>query len=150
MPIPFKALTIAAVALLGAQSVAAADLTPVGRWYTIDEQTGQQTSIIEITQTGDVLIGRIVKVMPKPGDPANPICDKCDGPEKNQPYLGMTILKGFKHDGDEWNGGTILDPRSGNVYSSEFHLDDTGKKLFVRGYMGISLLGKTTTWVRAE
>jgi len=147
---PFKALTISALALLGAQSASAADPTPVGRWFTVDEKTGQQTSVIEITQTGDVLSGRIIKVMPEPGDPANPVCGKCDGPEKDQPYLGMMILKGFKRDGDGWDGGTILDPRSGNVYSSEFHLDDSGKKLLVRGYLGISLLGRTATWVRDE
>lgn len=145
-----KSLTISGLVLLGAQSAGAADLTAVGRWFTVDEKTGQQTSIIEITQTGDVLNGRIIKVMPEPGDPANPVCSKCDGPEKNQPYVGMMILKGFKRDGDEWNGGTILDPRSGDVYSSNFHLDDSGKKLLVRGYLGISLLGRTTTWVRDE
>ena len=150
MSVPLRALTLSALALLGAQRVAAADLTAVGRWFTVDEKTGQETSIIEITQTGDVLNGRIIKVMPKPGDPANPICHKCDGPEKDQPYVGMMILKGFKRDGDEWSGGTILDPRSGNVYSSNFHLDDSGKKLLVRGYLGISLLGRTATWIKDE
>ena len=150
MSVPFKALTISALALLGAQSAAAADLTPVGRWFTIDEKTGAQTGVIEITQAGDVLNGRIIRVMPKPGDPANPVCKKCDGPEKDQPMLGMVILKGFKRDGDEWDGGTILDPRSGSVYSSELRLDDGGRKLLVRGYIGISLLGRTQTWLREE
>ena len=150
MSVPLRALTISALMLLGAQSVAVADPSPLGRWRTIDDKTGEQTGVIEITQTGDVLTGRIIKVIPKPGDPANPVCKKCDGPEKDQPILGMMILKGFKRDGDGWDGGTILDPRSGNVYSSEFHLDDSGKKLLVRGYIGISLLGRTATWVRDE
>ena len=150
VPSSLKALTISGLVLFGAQSIAAADPSPLGRWRTIDDKTGEQTGVIEITQTGDVLSGRIVKVIPKPGDAANPVCSKCDGPDKDQPILGMTILKGFKRDGDGWDGGTILDPRSGNVYSSEFHLDDSGKKLLVRGYIGISLLGRTATWVKDE
>lgn len=146
----FKALTISGLLLLGAQSAIAVDSSPVGRWRTIDDKTGEQTGVVEIDQSGDVLTGRIIKIIPKPGDPANPTCKKCDGPEKDQPILGMEILKGFRRDGDGWDGGTILDPRSGNVYSSEFHLDDGGKKLLVRGYIGISLLGRTATWLRDE
>jgi len=145
-----KALTLSSLALLGAQSVAAADLSPLGRWRTIDDKTGEQTGVVEITQAGDVITGRIVKIVPKPGDPANPVCKKCDGPEKDQPIVGMMILKGFRRDGDGWDGGTILDPRSGNVYNSEFHLDDDGRKLLVRGYIGISLFGRTATWIRDE
>lgn len=124
--------------------------SPLGRWRTIDDETGAQSGLVEITQIGNELTGRIVKIIPRAGDPADPVCKKCDGPEKNQRVLGMTILKGFKRDGDEWDGGTILDPRSGNVYSSELRLDDAGKKLFVRGYIGISLLGRTTIWQRDE
>jgi len=145
-----RLIIISAAALLCAQSVFAADLSPVGRWRTIDDKTGEQTSVVEITQAGDVLNGRVIKIIPKAGDPADPTCKKCEGPEKDQRILGMTILKGFKRDGDEWDGGTILDPRSGNVYNSELRLDEDGKKLQVRGYIGISLFGRTATWIRAE
>jgi len=63
---------------------------------------------------------------------SDPVCKNCDGSEKNQRTVGLMILKGFKRDGDEWDGGTILDPRSGEVYSSELRLNDDGKKLLVR------------------
>jgi uncharacterized protein (DUF2147 family) len=143
-------LAAGALAVLFSLGASAAELTPVGHWRTFSDKTGAQTGVIEITQSGDELTGRIIKVIPGPGDPADPVCNKCDGPEKDQRVLGMVILKGFKRDGDGWDGGTILDPRSGNVYSSEIHLDDGGKKLQVRGYIGISLLGRTATWIRDE
>jgi uncharacterized protein (DUF2147 family) len=145
-----KHLTISVLLLLSAQSAFAADLSPVGRWRTIDDKTGEQTGVVDIVQSGDELTGRVIKIIPKPGDPADPVCKKCDGPERDQRIVGMMILKGFKRDGDEWDGGTILDPRSGNVYSSELRLDDGGKKLLVRGYIGISLIGRTATWIRDE
>jgi len=136
---------------LVAQSAAADDMTPVGRWRAVSDKTGNVTGIIEITAVGDSLQGRIVKSIPDPDDdPPDTICTKCDGPDKNKPILGLTIMKGFHKDGDSWDGGTILDPRSGNVYSAEMHLGDNGKKLFLRGYLGISLLGRTETWLRAE
>lgn len=140
---------LASVAMIMTNATATEN-SPLGRWRTIDDETGAQSGLVEITQIGNELTGRIVKIIPRAGDPADPVCKKCDGPEKNQRVLGMTILKGFKRDGDEWDGGTILDPRSGNVYSSELRLDDAGNKLFVRGYIGISLIGRTTIWQRDE
>ncbi len=128
----------------------AADSSPLGRWRTFSSKTGAETGLVEITQSGNALFGRVVKIIQQPGDPADPVCDRCDGPEKNQRILGMTILKNFKRDGDEWDGGTILDPRSGSVYNSELWLEDGGRKLKVRGYIGISLLGRSVTWLRAE
>jgi uncharacterized protein (DUF2147 family) len=62
----------------------------------------------------------------------------------------MTILTGMKKDGGEYNGGKILDPANGKVYKSKMSLADDGKKLDVRGYIGLPMLGRTQTWVRAE
>jgi uncharacterized protein (DUF2147 family) len=127
------------------------EMTPVGRWRTVSDKTGHVNGIVEITAVGDSLEGKIVKSIPDPDDdPPDTICTKCDGPDKNKPILGLTIMKGFHKDGDNWDGGTILDPRSGDVYSAEMHTGDNGKKLFLRGYLGISLLGRTETWLRAE
>ena len=145
-----KALAATVALLCSVSGAIAGDLSPVGRWRTINDKTGAQDGLIEITQTGGELSGRIVETKPQPGDSTDGLCHKCDGAERNQAIAGMTILKGFKRDGDEWNGGTIMDPRSGDVYSSKMHLDETGKKLYVRGYIGISLLGRTTTWIRDE
>ena len=145
-----RAFAVLIFVLLGVQNAPGADLSPVGRWWTISSKTNAVTGVVEITQSGDELVGKVVKLIPQPGDPVDPVCKKCDGPEKGQHVLGMTILKGFKRDGDEWDGGTILDPRTGNVYSSEMHVDPGGEKLFLRGYIGISLLGRTETWLREK
>lgn len=144
----FVAATLASI--IAASGQCAADPSVVGRWRTISDKTGLQTGVVEINQAGDALVGKVIKIIPQAGDPADPVCKKCDGAEKDQRILGMTILKGFHRDGDEWDGGTILDPRTGSVYSSEIRLDDGGRKLLVRGYIGISLLGRTQTWLRDE
>ncbi len=146
----FGMWSLAAIMLALSWSASAAELSPLGRWWLFDDETGARSGIIEITLSHDELVGRIVKLIPKPGDPPEFVCDRCDGPEKNQRVLGMIILKGLKRDGDMWDGGNILDPRTGNVYSCELRVDVSGKELYLRGYLGISLLGRTQTWVREE
>ena len=147
--IPAIVFVIVLPAMIGSV-VRAEDMSPVGRWKTISDTTGRETGVVEITRTGDTLSGKVVRIIPGVGDPADPVCRKCDGPEKDQRILGMTILKNFHRDGDEWDGGTILDPKTGSIYSSELRLDDGGRKLKVRGYIGISLIGRTQTWIRDE
>ncbi len=143
-------LALATLAAMTATLAFAAEPSPIGRWRTIDDETGAESGLIEIMQAGDALVGKIIKIIPHTGDPADPVCARCDGPGKNQRVLGMTILKGFKRDGEKWGGGTILDPRSGYIYRSELRLADGGKTLLVRGYIGISLLGRTVRWQRDE
>ncbi|MEF9942731.1 MAG: DUF2147 domain-containing protein, partial [Burkholderiaceae bacterium] len=77
-------------------------------------------------------------------------CDQCSGARKDQPVIGMTILWGLKNEGDEWTGGEILDPKNGKTYKAKAKLVDGGKKLEVRGFLGISLFGRTQTWVREQ
>jgi uncharacterized protein (DUF2147 family) len=139
-----------AVAMFALSAASAADLSPVGRWRTFSSRTGRESGMVEIMLVGDTLVGKVIKVIQQPGDPVDPVCGKCEGAEKGQRVIGMTILKGLHRDGDAWDGGTILDPRAGTVYSAEVRLDDGGRKLLVRGYLGISLLGRTVTWLRAE
>jgi uncharacterized protein (DUF2147 family) len=143
-----KLLPLAALATLAATAACAADMSPVGRWRTFDNETGREAGIIEIVQSGDEVVGKVVRLIPAPGDPQDPICDNCGGPLKNRRVLGMMLLKGFRRDGAVWDGGTILDPRTGYVYSSQLRLGDDGKTLLVRGYIGIPLLGHTVTWIR--
>ena len=126
----------------------AGDPSPVGRWVTMDEKTNSPRSIIEIADVDGALEGKIVKIYDHPGDVPGHPCRKCSGDLKDKPIVGMTVMHGLKRDGDEWSGGTILDPSSGNLYSAELHLADGGEKLDVRGYLGISLLGRSQTWVR--
>ena len=141
-------MAIAAFVFLGVAPLHAGELSPIGRWRTFDRATGAQNGVIEITDKDGTLEGRVVKMIAMPGDPANPVCHKCARPDKDQPVLGMTVLKGLKHEGNAWVDGTILDPHTGYVYGSEIRLDESGTKLFVRGYLGISLMGRTVTWIR--
>lgn len=128
----------------------AADDSPVGLWKNIDDATGKPKALIRITESNGALQGKIEQLFRAPGEDQNPKCDKCDGARKDQPIVGMEILSGLKKDGDEYAGGEILDPNNGKVYKSKLHLTDAGKKLSVRGYIGMPMLGRSQVWVRQE
>lgn len=125
-------------------------VSPVGKWITIDEKTGKPRGIIEITDQNGVLNGSIVGYYPRTGEPKVPLCQKCTDERKNQPIIGMVFLENMKKYGDEYTGGKILDPESGNIYSAKMKLLPGNKKLEVRGYLGISLFGRSQTWIRAN
>lgn len=123
----------------------AANDSPAGRWTTIDDKTGKERSIVDLTVSGNTLSGRIVKIFPQPGDTG--ICSKCPGAFKDKPILGMNFVWGLKNEGNGvWSGGSILDPKSGKVYKAKMTLD--GNRLNVRGYVGVSILGRTQVWKR--
>ena len=146
-----QAILIAlAAAAFVSSGVRAQDASPVGVWKTIDDQSGKPASLVRITESNGELRGKIEKLFREPGEDPNPKCDKCEGERKDQPIVGMTILTGMKQDGDGYDGGQILDPANGKVYRSKMSLTDGGKKLDVRGYIGIPLLGRTQTWLREE
>ncbi len=118
---------------------------PTGRWKTIDDETGQPKSIVEIRRGGDgTYTGRIVELL-NPSRP-NPTCDKCSDDRKNQPITGMEIIRGMRASGSEFSGGTILKPDEGKVYRSKMKLIDGGQKLEVSGC--IAFLCKSQVWVR--
>ncbi|MGO4379268.1 DUF2147 domain-containing protein [Pseudoduganella sp. RAF53_2] len=141
--------TLMATAVLAAAPAFAQD-TPVGLWKNIDDVSGKPKALIRITEDNGVLQGKIEKLFRTPEEDQNPVCDKCSDARKNQPILGMTMLTGLKKDGDEYNGGEILDPNNGKVYRSKLKVADGGKKLEVRGYIGVPLLGRSQTWVREQ
>ncbi|MDB5971771.1 MAG: hypothetical protein JWQ90_4221 [Hydrocarboniphaga sp.] len=147
MKIQIKKLNASLAALLLALPAFAAGATPVGRWQTIDDATGKPKSIVEITDTGGELQGKVIKLL-NPSKP-NPTCDKCEGELQGKPIEGMTILWGIKKDGEVWDGGKIIDPESGKVYSAKLTPEAGGDKLQVRGYLGISMLGRTQEWIKA-
>ena len=126
------------------------EATPVGLWRTIDDKTGKEKSLVRITEVNGELRGTIEKLIREPNEDQNPVCDKCSGDKKNKPVLGMMIMTGLKRDGKEWTGGEILDPNNGKTYKCKMSLDDGGKKLNVRGFIGVSLLGRTQVWIREE
>tara|TARA_B110001469_G_scaffold107468_2_gene107702 strand:- start:3 stop:458 length:456 start_codon:yes stop_codon:yes gene_type:complete len=128
-------------------SVTLSAQTIFGKWNSKNEDTGEIDSVIEIYKENSKAYARVVKVMdPKRQDV---ICELCEGSKKGQKILGMNILDGLEKDGKEWSGGTILDPRNGNAYKCYILLEKPNK-LKIRGYIGISLFGKTAYWERAE
>lgn len=124
---------------------------PEGCWKTIDDNTGEEKSIILIKKNSmGEFTGKVIKVI-KTDDGSNPEtkrCDKCEGDKKDQLINGMTVMWGVKQDGDEWTGGQILDPKTGSVYSVKFTLSEDNTKLNVRGYIGFSMLGRSQTWLK--
>lgn len=136
--------------LLGLASLvmgAAASPSPVGIWRTFDDRTGKESGRVAITEQAGTLTGRITGIL-DPHD-AVQICTLCTGARHDQPVLGMTVLTGMHRDGNEWDGGQILDPRTGSIYHCTLRLEDGGARLVVRGYVGISLFGRSQTWWRA-
>ena len=138
------------IALVLALPMAAfAQQSPVGTWTTIDDETGQPKSVVEISEAADgSLVGTVVEVLQSEQGP-NPVCSKCTGDRKDQPIEGMQIIWGVTEGrGGEWGGGKILDPASGKTYSVKMSTADDGQTLEVRGFMGFSLLGRTQEWQR--
>ena len=91
------------------------------------------------------LFGRVTEV--RPGRTTHDLCDKCSGEYKNQLILGMVILRNFHPDGDDWVGGMVVDPENGSEYKGKIWA--VGKdSLRLRGFIGISLLGRTESWTR--
>jgi uncharacterized protein (DUF2147 family) len=141
--------TLLAIAAMAALPAFAQD-TPVGLWKNIDDVSGKPKALIRITETNGVLEGKIEKLFRDADQDQNPVCDKCSDVRKNQPILGMVMLNGLKKDGNEYNGGEILDPNNGKTYKVRLTPVEGGKTLAVRGYIGAPLLGRTQTWLRVE
>lgn len=138
------------ISVLFSSTAIAQDASPVGVWKTIDDQTGKPKSLVRITDNNGELRGKVERLFREPDDEQNPKCDKCTDERKDQPIIGMVILTGMKKEGSEYNGGQILDPASGKIYKSKMSLSEGGKKLDVRGYIGVPMLGRTQTWERVE
>lgn len=132
-------LTVLTVFTIQAQTI-------TGKWKTIDDETGEAKSIVEITEKNGKYYGKILEILT---DKKDAKCDKCPGADKGKPIKGLTIIKGLKKDGSSYTGGTITDPGSGKEYKCAIKLNGTNK-LDVRGYVGIQALGRTQTWVRVN
>ncbi|HEX8405043.1 MAG TPA: DUF2147 domain-containing protein [Duganella sp.] len=146
----FAAFALTALLSIAPFAPALAADTPVGLWKNIDDETGKPKALIRITENEGAFQGQIEKLYREPNEDQNPKCDKCEGARKDQPIVGMVILSGLKKEGEEFNGGEIVDPKNGKVYKAKMHLTDAGKKLNVRGYVGMPMLGRSQVWVRQE
>ncbi|MGO9325519.1 MAG: DUF2147 domain-containing protein [Terracidiphilus sp.] len=125
-----------------------AQISPVGRWKTVDDATGKVKSIVQIHEEDGKLYGTIEELFDPPVP--HPTCYLCSGDLKDRPLVGLQVLSGFAPDGSQWSGGQVLDPETGKIYSASLSLEDRGKKLRLHGYFLIPLLGRTEHWLRDE
>jgi uncharacterized protein (DUF2147 family) len=122
----------------------------VGKWKTIDDETNQAKSIVQIWKADDGLYyGKVMKLFDE--TKKDDVCNKCDPKDARykQKVVGMKIIMKMKMtSSNEWTDGTILDPNNGKVYKCKLYRE--GKNLMVRGFIGISVIGRTQTWLPAE
>ncbi|MDB5920335.1 MAG: hypothetical protein JWR40_4569 [Massilia sp.] len=144
------ALMFALAAMLAGPSARADESSPVGLWKNIDDVSGKPKALIRISDNKGELEGRIEKLFRPADQDQNPKCNLCEGANKDQPVIGMLFMSGLKKSGDEYTGGQILDPDNGKVYKSKLTLVEGGKKVNVRGYIGVPMLGRSQVWVRQE
>lgn len=118
----------------------------LGKWKTIDDETGEAKSIVEIYKKNDKVFGRIIEILNK--DKQDAICDKCEGEDKGRPILGLEIIKDMEKSGDYYKEGTIFDPTKGKEYTCRLGITDNKDVLQVRGY--IAFLYSTQYWERVN
>jgi uncharacterized protein (DUF2147 family) len=119
----------------------------IGKWKTIDDETGKPKSVVEIFEKSGKVYGKIIEIIDI--EKRDKKCESCPAEDKNKPILGLTIIKGLTKEGDEYTDGKILDPKNGKLYKCTIELD--GKdKLKVRGYIGFSFIGRSQIWQRVK
>lgn len=116
-----------------------------GKWYSTNETTGKIDAVIEMYKKNGKAFAKVLDI--KDLKHKNALCELCKDANKNKPILGLNILSGLEKDNQEWSGGRILDPRNGKDYRCYIKLIDKNT-LKIRGYIGISLIGKTAYWTR--
>ena len=140
--------------VLSLASVTAFSATIEGFWHSIDDRTGEKLSIVEIRKGADGRYhGKIAYRYPVPGGVALTHCTKCPPPYTNQPIVGLEFFSGFKQDEKNPNlyvDGRVLEPKSGKIYKGKANLSADGKRLRLRGYVGVSALGRTQVWIRTD
>lgn len=141
-----KEIATTLTCLLAVSPALAAD-PPLGKWNTIDDKTGKVVSEVQLYDQGGKVYGKITGLTePNDAQGKPKTCTKCEGADKNQPIVGLVIIKDLAADGERFKGGTILDPEDGKVYKAEVWTESD--KLKVRGYLG--LFYKTQTWTKAK
>lgn len=119
------------------------------QWQTIDDKTSEKKAVIQLTESGGKVSGKIIKVLNK--EKADALCTKCPGSLKNKPVEGLQILSGLKADGNnQWSDGKLVDPESGKTYSGKLTLSDNGQSLKLRGFVGTPVFGRSQTWQRIK
>lgn len=134
--------------LLAITTTSLAQSPVLGKWTTIDDESGKPRSVVEIMQRGPKVFGKIIKLHPQPGEDPDPVCDQCaeDDDRFNKKIIGLEIIRNMVWSGKELTEGTILDPESGKVYQCKLWLEDDMLK--VRGYWGPFF--RTQTWKKVH
>lgn len=149
---PLLALLLVAVSICPRPAAAAGQPSswnsPVGLWSPIDSATGKPVGLIAIYEQHGLYYGRIEPFSPH--DNRNARCTACTGSRHNQPMIGLVLMRHLRYQNGRYVGGDILDPRNGHVFDCELRLIDGGRKLLVRGYLGIPLLGRSLVWQRMQ
>jgi uncharacterized protein (DUF2147 family) len=127
-------------------SHAADSQSPIGLWKTIDDKTGKPRALVRIYLQDGKYFGKIEQSF-TPGAETR-VCSECTDERKNQPMIGLLIIRNVTLRDGEYGGGDILDPDNGSVYRCKFHLENDGTVLVVRGFIGFALLGRSQTWHR--
>jgi uncharacterized protein (DUF2147 family) len=132
--------------LLIAFSIAINAQTIFGKWHSKNNITGEIEAVIRMYEKGQKAFAKIIEI--KDPEKQNSICNLCRGKNKGKIILGLNILTGLEKNGNKWSEGSILDPRNGKIYTCYIELINPNK-LKIRGYIGISLFGKTAYWEKA-
>ncbi len=146
-----RAVTVSA-ALLGSACGAWAADSPEGNWRTIDDRSGFAKALVRIVKEADgTYSGTITKTIPRPDYTPQDFCHNCPAPYTGQKIVGLKILSGLQVDPNNPNqliNGKVLDPLSGKLYNCKAKLSNEGRRLSIRGYIGVSMLGRTQVWLR--
>ncbi|RZJ65256.1 MAG: DUF2147 domain-containing protein [Flavobacterium sp.] len=140
-----KLLTLLVAVLL--TSFAPINNGVIGKWKTIDDETGKAIAIVDIYENGGKVYGKVIDIFNAVDKKR--VCVNCSGSDKNKPLLGLTVIKGLTKEGSEYTNGKILDPKHGRLYKCYITLEGNDK-LKVRGYIGVSLIGRTQYWYRVK
>ena len=140
------AITLTVILVSGLGVAAGSDSSPVGLWKTFGDGNRSARGTVRISENDGTYSGKI-ESSSKPEE-LTERCDKCPGDRKNEPIIGLNIMRGVKKNGSEYDGGEILDPETGYVYKCKFTLSADGQKLYLRGYLGFSMFGRTQIWER--